>query len=187
LVPVLGHVKEDPALYPLVYGNTEVQIGWIKIYNDELAVHVHYEITEPGWGIKETHLLITLKPIVWTSSGDYPPGKYTYQHVFGVPYPTTDAYHITEVGSGQFGKDPPKKDFSTLPVGTSLYIIAHAAVVGPTGQQETAFGGGFRNASTVLVYGVQREGEHPSVPALPILSLPAAIIGLGFVLRRSRK
>ena len=188
LAPATGHVKEDPAMYPLVYGATEIQIGWIKIYNDFDAIHVEYEITAPGWSISETHLLVTLTPIVWTSSGDYPPGSYTYQHSFTPPYPTSDNYHITQIGHGQFGKDAPQISFSALSAGAKVYLIAHAAVIGPTGQQETAFGGGFRNADTVMVYVVQREGgQPPTIPVIPVVALPLGVVSVALLLRRSRR
>ena len=188
LAPAMGHTKEDPALYPLVYGATEIQIGWVKVYNDFQALHVEFEITEPGWSIEETHLLVTLESITWTGSGDYPPGSYTYQHSFSLPYPSADSYDIVEVGSGQFGEDPPKFAFSAILADTPIYLIAHAALVGPQGQLETAFGGGFRNANTVLVYRVQREdGRPPTVPLLPVFALPVGVFSLWVLLRRHRE
>lgn len=187
-VAVYGHTEDDPALYPLVYGATEVQIGWVKVYNDATQLSVEYAITATGWGIKESHLLVTVSPIAWTSSGDYPPGNYTYQHTWGTPYPATDPYQVDQVGSGQFGKDDPWVAIGDLPCGQTLYLVAHAAVIGPTGQAETAFAGGFRNADSVITYqiqcedGVEGTGDlvpgqpgDPSVPALPLLAIPAGI------------
>jgi len=81
-------------------------------------------------------------PIVWTSSGDYSPGSYTYQHIFTSPCPTCDNHHITQIGYGQFGKGALQVSFSTLSAGTKIYFIAHAAVIDPTGEHEPALEAG---------------------------------------------
>ena len=188
-----AHTADDPALYPLVYGATEIQIGWVKVWNNATHLCVKFEITSSGWGIRESHLLVTLTPIAWTSSGDFPPGNYTYQHAWSQPYPAQDLYEVGQVGSGQFGKDDPWLAVSGLECGQTLYLIAHTAVMGPTGQQETAFAGGFRSADTVFTYDIQCEedgevGERgdPSVPALPLLALPAGMGLAGALMLRSR-
>jgi hypothetical protein len=168
-VPVMAHTAENPYAVPLVYGDKNVQVGWVYVWNDAANLYVQIN-TSAGWNMSETHLLVTQKvPINWSA-----PGQYPYQHVHN-PEVTTDLYVLDRIADGNQGKDPINKTILQL-VGTDVSLILHA-VVWPEGggDSQTANGNRFKEP---FIYRIQG-GDIPRTPALPIVVFPAAIGLLG--------
>ncbi len=118
LVPapiVMAHSIESPFPVPFVMGSTEIPIGLIKVWNDDLNLYVPFEIdTEsyPNYLMCESHLEVSKSPLSWRA-----PGRWTYSHTLA-PYSALDLYIIplADIDGG-------------VNLGETIYLMAHATII----------------------------------------------------------
>ncbi|MFC2008530.1 hypothetical protein ACFLUT_00540 [Chloroflexota bacterium] len=130
-MPVLADTYEDAAQVQTLYAGQNIDVGTVKVWNDEDNLYVKYETTG-GWAMTETHLEVKC------SEADIPQGRK------GNP----------KVGHFTYGDsfDPPEDEWlQTIDLdelcGTSLAIAAHAVVTdAPVGQ------------ATGMIYGARTAG-----------------------------
>ncbi|MCL5877438.1 MAG: hypothetical protein M1540_06475 [Candidatus Bathyarchaeota archaeon] len=96
-------------------------IGYTDTWNDGTNLYVQYNTYNP-WKISETHLAVALNPADFpqTKSGNPQVGKFPYKHE-GLNA-NTDFYIIPLSSLG-------------LEAGDTVYIVAHAVVNSPCGQE----------------------------------------------------
>ena len=128
--PAIASVERPPISIPLMAGK-DMQVGRVIVGNDgEEWIKVKYKLSE-DWLLKETHLHVTddADKIPTTKKGNPIPGHFVKNDEWDPPKPET-VY-----------KFPMEK----WPVGTLLFIAAHAVVVqiedDEVIREETAWGG----------------------------------------------
>jgi hypothetical protein len=147
------HTASDPLVAELVAGGGNrkgaTTVGEVHVWNDADYLYVKY-VVYAGWCISETHMHVAdhLEGIP-QRNGNPPPGRFDYG----------DEHHrcLTE----PFQYEVPLASFA-WPVGTQLYIGAHA-VVRSRRRQETAWGASGdcefpgKNWATCITYELQGE------------------------------
>ena len=147
ITPVFAHTQEAPmkktfnAGSPHYYGEPGpkdpdwyydhlTKVGEVQVWNDGTNLHITYDTNTwevSGWTLRETHLAIAddFEGIPQTHSGNPKVGKFPYKHedLGGVEL---DEYVIPLTDLG-------------LTVGDQIVIAAHGVVMGPCGQEETAW------------------------------------------------
>ena len=151
---VMAHTEANPFQTDLIADGggeeTAMDVGDVKVWNDEDSLYVEYVITDTDWCLIETHLHVAVDPDdIPQKNGNPPPGKFDYsmEHDCLMEY------------------------IYTIPLGdwtpnTAISIAAHAELQTEetvdgvvTYVDETAWGAGEdfpgRNWATYFVYTVQ--------------------------------
>ncbi|MBE9505582.1 MAG: hypothetical protein IMY84_02095 [Chloroflexi bacterium] len=142
-VPMMAAADEEPSVGDLMAGK-DTLVGSVQVSNDGWNLYVQYVVDAEGWAMTEAHLAVapSLGDIPQTKKGNPKVGLFPYCEEFEEP--------VTE-----WEVTIPLGD---LEAGDRLFIAAHAALIGPEGEDESAwaFGRGFpwRNWATYFVYGV---------------------------------
>ncbi len=160
-VPVDRIVFGDTAAVTL-YAGQSIDVGRVEVWNDSMDLHVRY-VTTGGWEIHETHLAVaTSLEAIPQANGNPIPGHFPYGETFEPP--VTEASYLIPLGSGSL---------ASWPVGTVLYIAAHAVVsgvpvYGSDTVVETAWADGEdfpgHNWATYFTYTIQEWYKDISVP-----------------------
>jgi hypothetical protein len=136
-VVVCGHTVDDPFIADLIAGGgnatSAIKVGDMKVWNDETAVYVKYEVTAAGWCITETHLEVaTSLAGIPQKNGNPVPGQFSNNSVNGV-------------SSGCVTEHTETTALNHWTPGTNLFIAAHAKIFSlATGKYATAWGAGIR-------------------------------------------
>ena len=119
----MAHTEEDPQIIELIADGgdpiSEIDVGEVQVWNDEVFLYVTYIIDEPGWVITQTHLHVAdaLEDIPAVAHGKNAgspiPGLFDY---IGYHDGVTEVTYTIPI---------------TWDVGTELYIAAHAKVIKP--------------------------------------------------------
>jgi hypothetical protein len=142
-VPVMAAADEEPSVGDLLAGK-DTLVGSVQVWNDAWNVYVQYVVDVDGWAMTEAHLAgaTSLGAIPQTNKGNPKPGRFPYCEEFEEP---VNEWMVTI----------PLGDLET---GDELFIAAHAALIGPEDEDESAwaFGEGFpwKNWATYFVYGI---------------------------------
>jgi hypothetical protein len=114
-VGAFAHTEDAPFVTDLIAGGgnfeSAILVGQVNVWNDDNYIYVKYLITNPDWCMTSTHLHIaTSLEGIPQKKGNPPPGKFDYK----MPHECSTEYtYAIEM---------------TWPVGTELYIAAHADV-----------------------------------------------------------
>jgi hypothetical protein len=77
------HTEEDPYIVELIAGGgnekSAIQVGYVKVWNDEDFLYVQYEVTNPDWCLTETHLDIDVGlDLIPQKNGNPIPGHFDF-------------------------------------------------------------------------------------------------------------
>lgn len=117
------HTEADPLVVDLIAGGgnekSAMQVGYVKVWNDEDFLYVQYEVTDPDWCLTETHLHIDVGlDLIPQKNGNPIPGKFYFKD----EHDCTTSYMLTIPIT-----------WNTL---RPLYIAAHAVVQSFVGYED---------------------------------------------------
>ena len=180
-VTVGAHTESDPQVQTL-YAGQDMDVGDVKVWNDEVNLYVTYEITDPDWVIIGTHLYVgktdpnigqdgvplTTAPGQFPYDDDDASGVPDTMVTYVIPLADIDGYHMKLNNKGKpTGVMEANGVTGVTPCVTDVYIAAHAVVV-----QQVTEGG-----CAASVYDYSQGTEKDGSPVQPGRSDPNDALG----------